>query len=83
VSDIRQWGFMIGIELVEDKTQRKNYPPEKRIGHGVIQEARERGVMIRPLGDIIILMPPLTITQDELKMLLDAVRDCIRIVTES
>jgi adenosylmethionine-8-amino-7-oxononanoate aminotransferase len=83
VSDIRQWGFMIGIELVEDKTQRKNYPPEKRIGHRVIQEARERGVMIRPLADIIILMPPLTITQDELKMLLDAVRDCIRIVTES
>jgi adenosylmethionine-8-amino-7-oxononanoate aminotransferase len=83
VSDIRQWGFMIGIELVEDKTQRGNYRPEKRVGHRVIQEARKRGVMIRPLGDIIILMPPLTITQDELKMLLDVVSECIRIVTES
>jgi adenosylmethionine-8-amino-7-oxononanoate aminotransferase len=83
VSDIRQWGFMIGIELVEDKTQRKNYAPEKRVGHRVIQEARKRGVMIRPLGDIIILMPPLTIAQDELKTLLDVVSECIRIVTES
>jgi adenosylmethionine-8-amino-7-oxononanoate aminotransferase len=68
---------------VEDKSRRKNYPPEKRVGHRVIQEARKRGVMIRPLGDIIILMPPLTIAQDELKMLLDVVRDCIRIVTEN
>jgi adenosylmethionine-8-amino-7-oxononanoate aminotransferase len=83
VSDIRQWGFMIGIELVEDKTQGENYPPEKRVGHRVIQEARKRDVMIRPLGDIIILMPPLTMTQDELKMLLDVVSECIRIVTES
>lgn len=83
VGDIRQWGFMIGIELVEDKTRRKNYPPEKRVGHRVIQEARKRGVMIRPLGDVIILMPPLTIARDELKMLLDVVSECIRAVTES
>jgi adenosylmethionine-8-amino-7-oxononanoate aminotransferase len=82
VSDVRQRGFMTGIELVEDKIQRKNYAPEKRIGHRVIKEARKQGVMIRPLGDIIILMPPLTIAQDELKMLLDVVGDCIRIVTE-
>lgn len=83
VSDIRQWGFMVGIELVEDRTRRKNYPPEKRIGYRVIQEARKRGVMIRPLGDVIILMPPLTIAQDELKMLLDVVYECIQVVTES
>jgi adenosylmethionine-8-amino-7-oxononanoate aminotransferase len=82
VSDVRQWGFMVGIELVEDKASRKNYPPEKRVGHKVILEARKRSVMIRPLGDIIILMPPLNITDDELKLLLDVVYDCIRVVTE-
>jgi adenosylmethionine---8-amino-7-oxononanoate aminotransferase len=82
VSDIRQWGFMIGIELVEDKIQRKHYPPEKRVGHRVIQEARKRGVMIRPLGDVIILMPPLTLAQDELTTLLDVVHECIQVVTE-
>ncbi len=83
VSDVRQWGFMVGIELAEDKDKRKNYAPEKRIGHKVILETRKRNVMIRPLGDIIVLMPPLTITDDELTTLLDVVYDCIRTVTES
>jgi len=82
VSDVRQWGFMVGIELVEDQASRKKYPPEKRIGHRVILEARKRSVMIRPLGDIVILMPPLTITDEELAMLLDVVYDCVRDVTE-
>src|SRR5712692_3962594 len=83
VGDIRQWGFMVGIEVVEDKNGRKSYPPEGRIGHKVILEARKRGVMIRPLGDIIILMPPLAISEDELKTLLDVVHQSIRVTTES
>jgi adenosylmethionine-8-amino-7-oxononanoate aminotransferase len=83
VSDIRQWGFMVGIELVEDKSSRKNYPPERRIGHKVILEARRRGALIRPLGDIIILMPALTITEDELTWLLDVTYESVRVVTES
>lgn len=83
VSDVRQWGYMAGIELVEDKVSRGNYSPELRIGHKVILEARKRSVLIRPLGDIIILMPPLTITDEELSALLDVVRDAIRTVTES
>jgi adenosylmethionine---8-amino-7-oxononanoate aminotransferase len=83
VSDVRHWGFMVGIELVQDKAVRKSYPPEQRIGHRVIIEARKRNVMIRPLGDVIILMPPLSITDAELALLLDTVRDCIRTVTEN
>jgi len=83
VSDVRQRGFMVGIELVEDKTSRKNYPPERRIGYKTILEARKHNVMIRPLGDVVVLMPPLTITDEELKVLLDVVYDSIRAVTES
>jgi adenosylmethionine-8-amino-7-oxononanoate aminotransferase len=83
VADIRQRGFMIGIELTEDKNQRRGYPVEKRIGYKVILEARRRGVIIRPLGDVIILMPPLTIGDDELKTLLDVVYESIQAVTES
>jgi adenosylmethionine-8-amino-7-oxononanoate aminotransferase len=83
VSDVRQWGYMAGIELAEDKTSRNNYPSEMRIGHKVILEARKRSVLIRPLGDVIILMPPLTITGQELSALLDVVHDSIRAVTES
>ena len=83
VADVRQWGFMVGIELAEDKNDRRSYPPENRTGHKVILEARKRGVMIRPLGDVIILMPPLTIADDELETLLDVTYDCIRVVTET
>jgi adenosylmethionine-8-amino-7-oxononanoate aminotransferase len=72
---------MVGIELVEDKANRGSYPPDKRIGHKVIMEARKRNLMIRPLGDIIILMPPLSITDHELALLLDTVYDSIRAVT--
>ncbi|HWO41507.1 MAG TPA: adenosylmethionine--8-amino-7-oxononanoate transaminase [Candidatus Eisenbacteria bacterium] len=82
VSDVRQWGLMIGIELVADKRSRRSYPPEKRVGHRVILEARKRGVIIRPLGDVIVLMPPLTIGEEELERLLDVTRDSIRAVTE-
>ena len=83
VSDVRQWGFMVGIELVEEKASRKRYPAEKRIGHKVIREARKRNVMIRPLADIIILMPPLSVTDAELVLLLDTVYESIRAVTEN
>ncbi len=82
VGDVRQWGFMVGIELVEDKKSLKAYAPEKRIGHKVILEARKKGVMIRPLGDVIVLMPPLTITREELKQLVDVAHDSIRQITE-
>jgi adenosylmethionine-8-amino-7-oxononanoate aminotransferase len=82
VADVRQWGFMVGIELIEHKNERRSYPSEKRTGHKVILEARKRGVMIRPLGDVIILMPPLTLADEELKTLLDVTYDCIRVVTE-
>jgi adenosylmethionine-8-amino-7-oxononanoate aminotransferase len=81
VSDVRQWGYMIGIELVEDKSRRKAYAPELRMGHKVIREARNHSVMIRPLGDVIVLMPPLSISDDELAVLLDVTLNCIRTVT--
>src|SRR3989339_1140297 len=63
VLEIRQCGFMVGIELGP-------YPYEKRMGHKVILEARKRCAILRPLGDVIILMPPLGITVKELKTLL-------------
>jgi adenosylmethionine-8-amino-7-oxononanoate aminotransferase len=83
VGDVRQWGYMVGIELAEDKGLRKSYAPERRIGHRVILEARKKNVMIRPLGDVIVLMPPLSISDAELATLLDVVYDSIRAVTES
>jgi adenosylmethionine-8-amino-7-oxononanoate aminotransferase len=60
VGDIRQKGFMAGIELVQDRTARTPYPLETRIGHRVTQEARRHGLLLRPLGHIIVLIPPLS-----------------------
>lgn len=82
VGEVRQRGFMVGIELVFDKESKKPYPIKERIGHRVIMEARKHGVIIRPLGDVIVLMPPLCISIDKLERLCDAVYHSIRVITE-
>jgi len=82
VGEIRQLGLMAGIELFEDAVARRPYAAGKRMGHRVIKEARRHGVIIRPLGDVIVLMPPLSVTEQEIAMLLDAVAASIKTVTE-
>jgi adenosylmethionine-8-amino-7-oxononanoate aminotransferase len=83
VGDIRQRGFMVGIELVADRATRRPYPPARRMGQRVIKAARRRGVILRPLGNVLVLMPPLAIAADELDLLVDVARDAIREATES
>ncbi len=79
VGDIRQCGIMVGIELVKNKKTKEPFPYEQRIGHKVILEARKKGVILRPLGDVIVLMPPLSITKKEIKFMLDIVYSILRI----
>jgi adenosylmethionine-8-amino-7-oxononanoate aminotransferase len=55
---------MVGIEL-------EGFPLEARIGHQVTLEARARGAIIRPLGDTVVLMPPLAIEPAELRRLVE------------
>lgn len=57
VGQIRQKGTMIGIELVADRRPMTAYPPASRMGHEVTLEARKRGVILRPLSDVVVLMP--------------------------
>lgn len=71
VGDIRQSGMMVGIELVQDKKTKQMFSWKDKIGIRVIQKARKRGVIIRPLGPVVVLMPPLAITAKELDLLLD------------
>ncbi|HUH65857.1 MAG TPA: adenosylmethionine--8-amino-7-oxononanoate transaminase [Syntrophales bacterium] len=82
VGEVRQCGIMVGIELVKDRKTKELFPPERRMGHSVIMEARKRSVIIRPLGDVIVLMPPLSVSKDEIDLLCQATYDSIRIVTE-
>jgi adenosylmethionine---8-amino-7-oxononanoate aminotransferase len=80
VGDIRQCGFMVGIELVRDKQTRASFPVKEKIGVRVIKEARQRGVILRPLSDIVVIMPPLSITEEELQILLDVTYDSINVI---
>jgi adenosylmethionine-8-amino-7-oxononanoate aminotransferase len=80
--DVRQWGLMVGIELVRDRAARTPCDPADRIGARVILEARKRGVILRPLGNVIVLMPPLSITADEIALLTAVTAEAIRQVTE-
>lgn len=82
VADIRQWGMMVGIELMRDRERKVAYDPAEKIGIRVILEARQHGVIIRPLGSVNVVMPPLSITLEELRRLLDVVRQAIQTVTE-
>lgn len=77
VAEIRQCGFMVGIELAQDPAQRRPYPPEWRIGAKVTQHVRNHGVILRPLGDVVVLMPPLSIDPKEIEMLVSATADSI------
>ena len=66
VGDVRRKGLMAGIELVKDKDTKEPYLLQEKIGIRVITEARRLGLIIRPLGNVIVLMPPLSSTPPEL-----------------
>jgi len=72
VGEIRQCGFMVGIELVQDRATRRPYSPELRMGARVTQNVRNYGVILRPLGDVVVLMPPLSITDSQIRELVAA-----------
>ncbi|HYI81496.1 MAG TPA: adenosylmethionine--8-amino-7-oxononanoate transaminase [Thermoleophilaceae bacterium] len=76
VAEIRRRGFMTGIELDADR-----YPPELKIGHRVTLEARKRGAIVRPLGNVVVLMPPLAISEDDLTRLVGIAADSIEAAT--
>jgi adenosylmethionine---8-amino-7-oxononanoate aminotransferase len=70
VAEVRRRGFMVGIEL-------DGYPVAARMGHRVTLEARRRGAIVRPLGDVVVLMPPLAISEHDLERLVVIVWESI------
>jgi len=73
VGEVRQKGFMVGIELVADRAMRRPFDPRMRVGAQICAKIRKRGVIIRPLGDVLVLMPPLAVSEMQLQILVDAV----------
>jgi adenosylmethionine-8-amino-7-oxononanoate aminotransferase len=74
VGDIRQKGFMVGIELVADKKTRQPFDSKRRVGAEVCAGCRKHGVIVRPLGDVIVLMPPLAMGVEDLRKIVQAVK---------
>jgi adenosylmethionine-8-amino-7-oxononanoate aminotransferase len=77
VGEIRRRGLMVGIELVRDRATKEEYAFELRAGHQVTLEARRRGAILRPLGNVVVLMPPLAMTEEELAELGRITRESI------
>ena len=81
VGHIRQCGLIAGIELVRDRASRESYPAAEQIGRRVCEAAIRRGVLLRPLGDVIVLWPPLAISLEQLAEIVEAVDSGIAEVT--
>ncbi|MBI3099770.1 MAG: adenosylmethionine--8-amino-7-oxononanoate transaminase [Planctomycetes bacterium] len=81
VGEIRQCGLMVGIELVDDRKTGRPYPFKARMGHRVILVARTFGVFLRPLGDVIVLMPPLSISKKQIDLLVGVTAEAIEEAT--
>ncbi len=73
VGDIRQKGMMVGIELVENKSDRRRFDPKRRVGAQICTAIRKHGVILRPLGDVIVIMPPLAMGMDDLARVVRAI----------
>ncbi len=72
VGDVRQKGFMVGIELVADKSTRQPFDSRRRVGAELCNNLRRHGIILRPLGDVIILMPPLAMELSDLNRIITA-----------
>jgi adenosylmethionine-8-amino-7-oxononanoate aminotransferase len=73
VGDVRQRGMIAAVELAEDKATRTPYPWHERRGAAVCRHAFAEGVWIRPLGNVVYLLPPLSISLDEIDRLCGAI----------
>ncbi len=83
VGNVRQCGMMAGIELVKDKETREPFPLAERMGHKVAAECRRRGLLIRPIGNIVVLVPPLAATERNLRKMSSIVTKACRLACQS
>jgi adenosylmethionine-8-amino-7-oxononanoate aminotransferase len=81
VGEFRQMGLVGAIEMVRDKAAKTPYPWQERRGYAVYRKALEKGALLRPLGNVVYFMPPLTIDQADLARLVDIAYEAIVEVT--
>ncbi|AGA30655.1 adenosylmethionine-8-amino-7-oxononanoate transaminase [Singulisphaera acidiphila DSM 18658] len=82
VGDVRQRGLIGAIELVADKASKAPFPWADQVGARICMRARDFGLLVRPLGDVLVIMPPLSITLEQLDEMLDILFQCLSEITE-
>lgn len=81
VGEVRQQGMIVAIEMVKDKTTRQPYPWQERRGLTIYQHALKEGALLRPLGNVIYLMPPYIITPEQIQQLAEIAQTGIELAT--
>jgi adenosylmethionine-8-amino-7-oxononanoate aminotransferase len=83
VAEVRQTGMILAIEMVKDKPSREPYPWQERRGLDVYQHGLTRGVLLRPLGNVVYFMPPYVIRPDEICLMAAVAAEGIDLATKS
>jgi adenosylmethionine-8-amino-7-oxononanoate aminotransferase len=81
VGEVRQRGMIVAIELAADKAARLPYRWEERRGLRVYRHALERGVLLRPIGNVVYFMPPYVIQPEEIDLMVEVAREGIEAAT--
>lgn len=82
VAEVRQRGMILAIEMVKDKASREPYPWQERRGLRVYQHGLQKGVLLRPLGNVVYFMPPYVITPEQIADLAEVAWEGIRLATQ-
>ena len=78
IGEYRQTGMVGAIELVKNKVTKEPFPSEERIGYKIYQIALEKGLLLRPLGNVLYFMPPYVITEEEIKVMISITNEAIQ-----
>jgi len=81
VAEVRQRGMIAAVELVRDKASREPYPWQERRGLRIYRHGLQRGVILRPIGNIVYFMPPYVITPEEIELMVRVAREGIELAT--
>jgi adenosylmethionine-8-amino-7-oxononanoate aminotransferase len=81
VAEVRQHGMIVAIETVRDKRRREPFDWRERRGLRVYEHGLERGVLLRPIGNVVYFMPPYVIAEDEIRLMVEVAREGIDLAT--